>query len=127
MTTTDITPLAILKQTRETLSDPEHWIKGEYNLINNDGTRCFCLDGALMAAPELLGHEKFWQIREGESYASWGVARNIVQAVVRPRTEEIEGLAAFQIGHIPTFNDHPDTTHADVLAVLDEAIAKVSA
>jgi hypothetical protein len=25
--------------------------------------------------------------------------------------------------HVPTFNDHPDTTHADILALFDRAIA----
>lgn len=98
--------LRMLLAAREWLSDPSHWSKGTYYRDAN---------GAMIEdfdAPMVVGSTCAW----GALYHANGL-----------RLLAREGLAAeatlFAAGHVPTINDRPETTHADILALYDRAIA----
>jgi hypothetical protein len=101
--------LEILRAARELISTPDKWTQGEWGtdangLFPRDGepaTR-FCLWGACRHATRQDGvrFHLAWQVLER----------------MRPG-----GMGAI------TFNDAPTTTHADVLALLDRAIAEQEA
>ena len=103
-----MTPLEILRGARELLAKPERWTKGEcarrsdgsITFSLDDEATCFCLDGALI---RLCGGSHTDLFHE-----SWEALRSI-----RP-------------GECPIrFNDHPNTTHADILDLLDRGIAEL--
>lgn len=95
-----------LQQVRDLLADPKRWTQGSY-ARDADGNPlsyrhpdavCLCLDGAVI---EIAGDT------EGARY-----------------TEMQAHLEAQNDGNnYANFNDAEDTTHADVLAFLDKAIA----
>lgn len=100
---------------RELLSVPERWTKGADSrdangdpagLYSERGAVCWCLDGAIFATAGKFG------------VASRDVM-NVVDRQVRRRVGDEHYNA-------PTYNDDETTTHADILSLLDEAIAEES-
>lgn len=104
--------ILILKAARELLSDPAKWTKGagardaDGNPVGDRyrGAICWCLDGALR-------RHRFKFDPSGEDYTR---ALRALGKIARSRSNHT-GIVAF--------NDNPKTTHADVLSLLDEAIA----
>lgn len=99
--------LQILRDLRDLLEPPQNWIKGAYARDEHGFlagsthplATCWCLSGAVTrVAP------------------SHQVVARIYRLLAR------RGFVS-----LPEFNDHPDTTHSDVLELLDEAIAEVIA
>jgi hypothetical protein len=98
-----------LRAVRERLTPPEAWIKNAYardakrNEVSIDSTKavCWCLMAAIILddVPN----------KEYEALSKEISKRN--------------GRAAT----IPTFNDDPNITHADILEVLDQAIKEAEA
>lgn len=88
----------ILVGARKILEDPAKWIKGDY-----ERNGCYCLVGALT-----------WSAEE-EPALDDAMAR--LQAEVRKRYGRSHSIVMF--------NDAERTTHADVLSVLDLAIASI--
>lgn len=94
---------------REFLSDPKRWTKAAYARDANgrpvrsgDKTAmCFCLNGAI--------NQCFVGDPQGNQ-AAWDKVFAVVMAKGDPAITSVCG-----------FNDHPDTKHKDILAVLDEA------
>lgn len=93
-----------LIEARQLLSDPARWAKGDYCVGD-----AFCALGA-------VGMRR-WELRDG----MW----------IRHHSDVAQATGLFLhnlLGHgmapLPTFNDDPTTTHADVLALFDRAIAK---
>ena len=78
------------------IDTPEKWIKEHYVLEG-----CRCASGAVRFVES--GGDEFGPL--GEAHAA--------MRMVLP--------AGFP--SIPDFNDHPDTTHADIMALFDRAIA----
>ncbi|WP_037500667.1 DUF6197 family protein [Sphingomonas jaspsi] len=105
----------LLIRVREILADPEHWTKDSFARDDNgyfiDPTepvaRCFCLDGALIRA----AHELHPEVNTSNPYR-FGEYRDAAD-----RLSNFAGRNHLQ------FNDDPETTHADVLALIDKAIA----
>lgn len=87
----------IILKARELLSDPAKWCKGAF--VSNGA---FCIAGA-------VGMRAF---KDEEPLADKAVTR-------------ISGLLPPEFASVSTFNDHPSTTHADVLALLDRALSRV--
>jgi len=88
---------------RELIADERNWIKEDYNRVV-DGRQCYCADGALLAARRApLLEEDFLDL-------PYSLARRALSS-------------ASPIGTIIDYNDAPETTHADVLAMFDRAIA----
>lgn len=89
------------------IDTPEKWIKGQY--ADHD---CLCALGAARMAffGSLSGHNRR---ADGWSGDHNPVAMALDNAL-------IDKWAAESVEH---FNDHPDTTHADIMALFDRAIA----
>jgi hypothetical protein len=93
-----------LRAVRQLLSDPERWIKGAYHRPSvYDGKESYCLRGAVDHVVGYCSGEHWIRIR-----------RLMDVSISRIRKNHIGGMVAF--------NDAPETTHEDVLAVLDLAI-----
>jgi hypothetical protein len=110
----------ILIRARELIADPANWIQGHYSdgEIADPETKCFCIIGAVdRAVIEKRGFELFRDISDSavidhiESDPDTSAAIKVLQEQL-PKT-----------GMVSDFNDSPETTHADVLALLDKAIA----
>jgi hypothetical protein len=104
-----MTTLETLKAARQTLTPLEAWTKGD-NARDQDGARvdpqdpratCWCLIGAIA----MQGHYS--------SVASYEIRQTLV------KDGRCDSIAAF--------NDDPDTTHDDVLGLLDKTIARLEA
>lgn len=127
--------LGVLIGTRQLLDDPKHWVKGQYAGIrredyvelvdfNNAAADCYCLAGAFTKVAAINGLVEL-------NHSGWETAISL-----RPDMIEIVGCIN---GDVPTpvgydaldvitaFNDGMQTTHADVLKVLDCAIDAVKA
>jgi hypothetical protein len=102
-----VTPAAAeqLRRARERIATPERWFKGIWSAHGYagiwDSSECLCVDAALI-------------------YAS---GKN--DGPIAPGASLCLSLAARARGFetASKLNDDPRTTHADVLALLDEAIA----
>ncbi len=98
----------IFRRAKKLLEDPDNWIQGRLsaNRMNetceiDHHTACrFCLMGAVVRAKIELGHRDVDAIR-----------------VLWDTSSEVNDHGA-----VYQFNDHPKTTHEDVLRVLDSAI-----
>lgn len=91
---------------RKRLADPSRWMKSRYASYTAEGEAiCFCLMGA-------IGHST---IGRGSDAIE---AHDAIIAVLRRRGFHEP---------ISSFNDAPDTTHSDILAVIDAAIANTEA
>lgn len=101
-----MTTIEILKKARELLSDPARWCQNKYK----DGDKR-CMAGALAES----------------------AGCNILPAVddaleaIEIKLEYITSAEALRLEHIPTFNDAPERTHAEILQRFDEAIARLEA
>jgi hypothetical protein len=105
----------ILRAARETIADPKHWTQGAY-----------ARDKHGVPVDSLRG--------EGCTFCTFGAVRHVV---AKENAEYFEAEVALDssvprdgmgatIGAI-NFNDAPTTTHADVLALFDRAIARAEA
>jgi hypothetical protein len=87
----------ILREARALIDTPEKWIKGEYG---RDG--CFCAAASIDHVSQI--NPSTYDIK-----ALVALYRNT------PKPFEYELVA---------YNDHPDTTHADIMALFDRAISE---
>lgn len=87
-----------LIKAKEIISDPDKWIKDNYYDPDREG--CYCSLGALGMAED--GHPSGFSFSL-KYYLSEGLP---------------EGLYS-----VADFNDDPETTHSDVMAMFDKAIA----
>ena len=103
-----MTVLETLKDTREQIATEDRWCKGHLAL-DKDGNRVPCkadnahrwnIHGAIVAVEE----------------------NGIIGAETEKYLEEY-AVGAFEMW-VAKFNDHPDTTHQDVIRFLDRAIKK---
>jgi hypothetical protein len=110
----------VLTQAREIIEDPEHWVK-EY-IRKGDA---FCANGACFevgvpnsALPKQLQGNDPW-------YNPDDLQRGTIPEpfwFLRLAVKEISGGA---FGNLGRFNDALKTTHAEILAAFDLAIAKI--
>lgn len=102
-------PSEILISARGLLANVDSWGKGYYAFnksqdmreVGDSDATCFCMIGALAkAAGSFTG----------------------VGGYEQSEHPEIEYLAKVVGEHVPNYNDHPDRTHAEVIAAFDKAI-----
>ena len=107
-----LTVKQLLEQTRAKIEDPAHWVKGDY-AKNAEGSVvtpydsdacCWCLDGALRAVA--IPQPRY---------------PLVATDLLLRQASQARGFAS----HL-CFNDAPQTTHADVLQLLDDAILVAS-
>lgn len=91
----------IILKARELLSDPKRWCKDEY--ISCGERISYCTIGAIKTVSGQIN-----------VFASC----NPTAEAARDR---VECFLPDQFNSVHEYNDHPDTTHADVLALLDRA------
>lgn len=102
----------LLRTARDLLQFPEDWTKGD---LQNKETGALCIYGALYMADIGVASP-----HDGSRYpgaAVYEAVRTIgrIAWTVRPMPGALD--------YVGGFNNHPDTTHQDILNVLDEAIA----
>lgn len=108
----------ILIETRNLLSDPSKWTRRtlarDKNLKNvspySDHATCFCMYGALQRVSFIGG------LVRTDTGLAYDEARSHLGNVVAATTPYPK---------IDYFNDHPNTTHEDVLKILDKAIETI--
>ena len=110
--------LSILKSAHTFLSDPNHWTKESLITSNpkSDCGYCCCLEGALLIADGAKPSDP--SLGFPIHTPSEGLARaraHLTRTIRRKRNHPFESIVGF--------NDDFSTTHAQVLSVLDEAIA----
>lgn len=100
-------PLYILKRARYLLRHKTSWRQGDYTGENKDGYMTYCLLGALGMTKE---HQ--WE-RTSEVQEAIDILNRAIRNLYpnQPRTNRIF-----------IFNDSPETTHDEILKVLDKAI-----
>lgn len=109
---------AVLRAARDLISVPERWTKWGYSFIEKPRKKA-----------EALTQYPYDVKPEATCYCSLGA----VMAITRPGTSlRIASMAALErlggIGiSVPRFNDHPLTTHADVLRMFNRAIRHAEA
>jgi len=110
-----MTPLRFLTQMRRHLTPPDMWMKGNYSHRGIQGAEAgdpCCLYGCMY----YVRNQNRFEGPEGMTGSELFVAVDmIINMHIAPPGERSPG--------IPDFNDDPNTTHADVMAMLDECIA----
>lgn len=99
----------VLLRTRMELSNPDNWAGHKATKTRDDGKQVYCL--ALTAS----------FVSEHSTGAMVCIARMIPGLALNKYITS--GSLNCAIGN---FNDNPNTTHADIMAILDAAIASVS-
>ena len=101
----------IITDTKQLLSNPNHWTKGAYARYGRDGkqiwpkeelAKCFCLGGAVIKLTS----------NASECKAITGLLRGQIRRGKKYHT-------------IPQFNDAPETTHKDIIGLLDRALETI--
>lgn len=87
------------------IDTPEKWGRGDYE--NEAG--CLCAYGAIMKA-------KYGFVLEYDD-GPFSEDHALMHAL-----PPLSGVK-FDLADVSAFNDHPDTTHADIMALFDRAIA----
>jgi hypothetical protein len=95
------TPLAILKAARRLLTPKHRWTKGVYS-DEREGETCYCSLGALMA------------VSSNRYTLGYDVAAYELHKISLKYPKGRRGIIAY--------NDHPQTTHRQVLSLFDRAI-----
>lgn len=100
--------LPVLQKMREILTSPAAWHKGAYF-----AGQCYCLHGACIRA--------LWELR-GNAPEDFGI-----KAVKNYYHDELnKTLFPDNYRDAAAWNDRPERTHAEVLALLDTRIAELS-
>ena len=102
--------LKALKDTRKLLSDESKWCKGALALDSN-GEECsyYACDAVKWCLPSALYYIK----DENAYHVTLGTLYNVVLFAIEDH---------YHFHRVVEFNDHADTTHEDILNVLDLAI-----
>lgn len=95
------TPLLILQRARLLIANPDNWIKRQ--LTDHKG--CFCAMGALCHVRDRLLNTK-------ATSDAYNTASDLLDKVTMGRAG---------VNYV-TYNDSPDTTHADIMSLFDEAL-----
>jgi hypothetical protein len=118
-------PKPILIRARELIADPEHWTQHEHAQSNagapvspfDPDAYCFCIDGALLRATA----ERRGELEELQSTADLDAIDEIAR--VPEYALAYSTLNNFLPGRVSPISFNDEHTHADVLALLDKALA----
>lgn len=131
MTKPATSALEILERSRKILDDPERWVRGDWAYFREDTqTLCFCVEGAMIAGADDYENDKqavTW-LHHNTHPQTRGMFE-IYSAAQQAFVDSADKLYR-RSEHDPDyswdapwqFNDHRGRQHAEVLAVLDDAI-----
>lgn len=108
-----------LLETRNILSKEEHWCKGKLfkrNYAKFDVS--YCLLGALMVADREIE-------RKQQNFIDFIETHEVLSECVALLSLTIQRLTKIKNIQLEEYNDSPDTTHSDILKVLDLSIAEL--
>jgi len=113
----------VLQTARNIISDEKNWTQGayardsEYNPINeaHDSAVCFCSLGAIFKA---AGSHLDPRYDAGVSELTNTLGERRAKAMQEGKPKPTR--------NVPSYNDHPDTKHADVLSLFDDTIKRLS-
>jgi len=110
--------LDVLRTARGLIENPENWTKGEI-ARNSDGKICAADGRGAVCWCSVGAVDRAWLRSENTDYSVQHQALTLLDRLSgREDTEYCRPVAAF--------NDSPETTHADVLALFDHAIAEAA-
>ena len=101
--------LTILKGIRKLLNSPDHWIKGQLYQTNTDGTRAYCLVGALMEVCD-------------NKYSVYEPLANSLAKAMNIKYNQYDSWRA-----CVSYNNKPDLKYSGMRARLDRAIKRLEA
>lgn len=108
-----MTPREVLIAAKALIDTPEKWGKDGFVQLRN-GTTCYCVEGAVMAAmgcPAVLSDERPATVL---SRANMEFEREVLRFIANS--------VGTQIRLIPDWNDAPERTHAEVMDAFTRAI-----
>jgi hypothetical protein len=109
------TPKEFLIDARNRIANPENWTKGT-GARDDQGMRVPIAMGTRFCAMGSLWRCELGDTNHSERLLNGG---NYSQELL----DAADLLYEANGGSVPKFNDHPDTTHADILNLYDKAIA----
>lgn len=111
-----MTPKELLIKARGLIADPNYWMKGELD----DGLGCFCTLGSIY---RILEDTYEYPANPGCSIirdtAVEALAKNI------PKEHEEGKEPTYEADMVADYNDDGKTTHTDIMALFDRAIASL--
>jgi hypothetical protein len=113
--------LPILREAREFLSDERLWCRRGTDgvaVIDGEYVDTFCAAWSIRNAVQSRSDRTPWE--DGKQALYREACAAVVRAAGRQPATATSGGSALGV-----WNDHPDRTHADVLAAFDEAISAV--
>ena len=118
--------LELLERIRTRLESPSAWTKRAYarNLLgeivctDNSDAVCFCVSGASYVEAGVVARERGLPTYFVEDAVRGDAMRRLLVAIYGPN---------YAWHNVPHWNDRSETTHSDVLAALDGAIATARA
>lgn len=119
--------VAVLDAVRDVLSNPERWAKGRlaasddqtslYTATDPDAT-CWCLMGAV---GRVTNRAHAWLIDKEPAYDA--LTETLLMRGFATEGFAAEGFAPCEL--VSVFNDDAETTHAQVLSLIDDTIARL--
>ena len=94
-----MTPKEVLIAARQLIADEKRWVKKVLTSVNKDGERCYCANGAILAA---IGPPEEVTKLPVYTKATWALQKAVG-------------------GSISLYNDAETTTHKDMLCAIDKA------
>ena len=113
------TVLDCLEQSRSLIDTPDKWLQGAFsnNEVQPRLATCFCTYGAVTVTYRKMYGEGCGLMEMGEIENK---ACDYLTASV-PKSFST-GCVGVGFGHIIRYNDDPETTHSDIMAMFDGAI-----
>lgn len=113
-------PIDCLRKTKEYLADPKRWHKGS---AANESGDAYCLIGAVSVS-------RFWIGDHFAGYEEYNIDDDVkVGNVISEVFKTLRSLVPdeYEGGNIiANFNDHPDTTHEDIMNLINQGILELS-
>ena len=98
--------MTLLTDAKELISDERDWVKGTPLAIREDGTEAHCAIGACNYVALKSDTYSFGDLRDAYNYLKASLPEDLERQ------------------HVATYNDRPETTHDDIMALFDRAIEK---
>lgn len=125
-----LTALTVLKEARAFLADPNHWTKFNFVKDNpaSDCGYCCTLAGSLYigAGFKRVDGTNSFNTQVSDPFNALQQRRSTNQFyAIRAAENIIRNHLPYGLRSVGAFNEAPDRTHSDILAILDRAIGSL--